>query len=159
VWGVAQGIVTDPPITSNALPVSTSIQHFVNTTVPADCQASVDLTPSATTGRGGGPFVRGSVGSGIQDTYYWVRWNLGASQLQLFKVVLTTATSLGTSALVPSIGVGHNVKIKTVGTTVSVELDGAAVISVTDSAVTGTGFAGLRGADGGFTLDNFLVTA
>jgi hypothetical protein len=73
-----------------------------------------------------------------------------ATALTLTKVVAGAATDLGTANVTWTRGDRHRLKLSAHGSALSVSFDDAVVISVTDSALTGAGAAGVASAGSGF---------
>lgn len=107
----------------------------------------------------GGLFVRGSGTSSA--TAYRALLGPGTDQLRLDKVVAGTATVLGTPAKSMTIGTYHWLRLGVTGTTVRAKTwpdgdtePGAWDVSVTDSAISAGGWAGIRS---GFRDESFEV--
>jgi hypothetical protein len=138
---------------------------YYATTPPgsADYSVAADLVVVSANGSMG---VAGRISTSA-DTMYFTRYNSAASRWELFSLVAGAATSLGTFSQALTVGNTYNVKLSMVGTAISVLIDGVSRISVTNSAVTVAGRAGLRGtggASGGtdatsYHLDNFVASA
>jgi lysophospholipase L1-like esterase len=94
-----------------------------------------------------GPAVRMQAAA---NTMYFARYSVATGGVQLFKIVATTATALGSAVLIPYPGgEDHTLGIDASGTapaTINVYWDGALIITQTDSAITTAGKAGYRGA-------------
>ena len=94
------------------------------------------------------------------NTMYIIRLNNGTSW-ELRKIVAGTATTIGSSTnQLPTNGTSKTVKLIMSGTSISVLVNGVTEISVTDSAISAAGKAGVRFAGAassttGFHLDNF----
>lgn len=76
------------------------------------------------------------------NTYYWARWN--SSGWSLFKTVAGTATQLGSTVADTFTSGSRTADLVMNGSTISLKVDGATIISVTDTAITGAGSPGLR---------------
>lgn len=94
---------------------------------------------SALTSDSVGPIGRAAAAA---NTFYQARY-LQGSGFQLLKLVNGTATILQTVAGSFTSG-NKTIRLTMVGTTISVSVDGAQIISLTDTDITGPGFAGLR---------------
>lgn len=92
-----------------------------------------------------------------ENTMYFARWNAG---VQLFKFVSNTVTQLGsTASQAVANGSTHNIRLSMAGSTIKVFFDGVEKISVTDSAISSVGYAGVRAVAGNTSkLDNFDVS-
>ena len=142
--------------------VSTLYRH-VNTPASADYSVSADLfvkslAPVNSVG------VAGRASATVA-TLYHARYGGGATaKWQLYKIVSGTFTLLGDSAQTVADETAYNIKLDMSGTAIKLfkENEGTAVVSVTDSAITAAGFAGIRSFTGtaisdstGMHVDNF----
>lgn len=96
------------------------------------------------------------------DTYYGLYYQAG--ELVMFKRVAGVTTSLGTwiSTLTGG-GTDYTFKLEAIGTAIKAYVNGVERVSVTDSAITAAGRAGLRSigindATTGNHIDNFVAT-
>ena len=80
----------------------------------------------------------------IGTTYYQARYLKSLNQWQLFSTVAGASTSLGTYSETVTAGTTRTVKLTMAGTTITLLVDGVSQISVTNSAITAAGKAGLR---------------
>lgn len=103
-------------------------------------------------------------------TFYLVRINQPAGvtrSIQLFRSVNGTLTQLGSGVTVTlTAGQTRTIALRMVGSTISVELDGSSVISVTDTNIPAAGRAGIRAysfpgdsASAGFQLSSIVAAA
>lgn len=135
------------------------------TPASADYSVSADLFFKETNGgtSGAGPIGRVDTAA---NTFYHARYiGSTADAWQLYKFVAGATTLLGSSAQAITDETSHNCKLRMVGTTIEVYVDGGAtaLISVTDSAIAAAGKAGLRFFDNtttpsdtvGIHIDNF----
>lgn len=107
--------------------------------------ASADYDVSATiqTSNGTGLFALVARADKTANTMYALRWNAGS--LQLYKFVAGVATQLGGDiAQSLSLNTDYVFKLSVVGTTIKGYVDAVEKISQTDSAITATGYAGIR---------------
>lgn len=79
------------------------------------------------------------------NTMYFCRYHAGNLGWEMFKIVSGTATQLGTlvAAAFPT-GETRALRLTMIGTTISMQVDGVTILSVTDSSISGAGRAGLR---------------
>ena len=80
----------------------------------------------------------------IGTTYYQARYFKSLNQWQLFSTVAGASTTLGTYSETVTAGTTRTVKLTMAGTTITLLVDGVSQISVTNSAITAAGKAGLR---------------
>ena len=78
-----------------------------------------------------------------------------ANLLYLFKRVGGSFTQLSTASISFVRGTSHTVAFRANGTTLEIDFDGVNKISTTDSAISATGGAGMRGYGGGNKFDSF----
>jgi len=78
------------------------------------------------------------------NTLYWARFSASAGGYQLFKTVAGTNTQLGTTQTATFTSGSHTVRLTMLGSTISMSVDGTTLVSVTDTAITAAGFAGVR---------------
>lgn len=93
-------------------------------------------------------------------TFYHGRYNSGSGQWQLFKFVNSTATQLG-AVNATLTETTYRLQLEMIGTQIRLLVDGAQVISVTDSSITTAGHAGIRciprSVPARIQLDNFAA--
>lgn len=89
--------------------------------------------------------VTGRMATGTSD-FYWAIYNLGAGGWQLWKSVSGTGTQLGsTYSQTLSAGNDYTLRLRMVGTSIALYVDGVSRIAVTDGDVTAAGKAGAVG--------------
>jgi len=89
--------------------------------------------------------IRGRVTAA--DTFYTLvleTTGAGATNWKLLKVVAGAVTTLGTYAQTLSAGNLYQAVLRMIGSTITVLVDGVAIITVTDTAITGAGGVGVR---------------
>lgn len=147
----------------------TAIAYVATTPSSADYYVQADVMPQSG-GSGGIAGVVGRKTAGTGDpnlTCYWADYydhaTAGSRTWRLYKFVAATSTSLG--SYTENIGTTtKTLKLSMVGTAIKVYVDGVERISVTDSAVTSAGRAGVVvGAASAPTsnaafLDNFIAS-
>lgn len=146
-WIKVTGNTGNAEIASNRVRASgtTFTAYYYNATPPSadyPVQATIHTVTSVTNATAG---VLGRVSSSA-NTFYQANAN-ASSGWQLFKRVAGTATQLGSSvAQTYTAGQSYDVKLLMSGTTIELYKLGesTAAISVTDSAISAAGFAGLR---------------
>ena len=96
------------------------------------------------------------------NTYYAAVWENAGPWWRLYKLVSGTSTSLGTYSDNPAEGTDRTVKLQMRGTSIKVFVDGTERISVTDSAISDAGRAGIRllygTATTGYHVDSITAT-
>lgn len=96
------------------------------------------------------------------NTYYAAVWENAGPWWRLYKLVSGTSTSLGTYSDNPAEGTDRTVKLQMRGTAIKVFVDGTERISVTDSAISDAGRAGIRllygSATTGYHVDSITAT-
>jgi hypothetical protein len=109
--------------------------------------------------------VSGRVNTGAGNSYY-AQLDETSGYFQLWKKVSNTSTQLASSGSSYSLAAGttYTLRLSMVGSTISVYVNGAQVISVTDSSVTAAGSGGIFNWGGGsatdttgFHLDNYAL--
>ena len=130
----------------------------------ADYSVSADLLMKEANGGVASVGVIGRIDTAA-NTFYMARYSGNTDDAwQLYKFVAGTATLLGSSAAALTDETSHNCLLRMVGTTIGLYVDGSstATVSVTDSAITAAGKAGIRMlANGtpddtnGIHIDNF----
>lgn len=146
-WIKVTGNTGNAEIASNRVRASgtTFTAYYYNATPPSadyPVQATIHTVTSVTNATAG---VLGRVSSSA-NTFYQANAH-ATSGWQLFKRVAGTATQLGSSvAQTYTAGQSYDVKLSMSGTTIELYKLGesTAAISVTDSAISAAGFAGLR---------------
>lgn len=96
----------------------------------ADTSANIGITGRASAGA---------------NTYYFVRWQGSVNSWQLYKIVASTATQLGSNSPDTFTSGTKTVRLTLQGSTISASVNGTQIISVTDTTIAGSGFAGVRG--------------
>ena len=91
----------------------------------------------------GGAGIAGRVSS-TQQTMYFARYGEAVGAWQLYSIVNATVTLLATAATSPRPTVDTTVRLTMNGTTISVSVEGVEVISITNSAIAGPGYPGVR---------------
>ncbi len=81
--------------------------------------------------------------SSSADTFYWGAYDKNNNRWDLLKRVAGVNTSLGTWSETLSAGNSRTVKLEMIGSAIKLYVNTTQRISVTDSAITATGFAGL----------------
>lgn len=77
-------------------------------------------------------------------TYYFVRFESNNQVVKLYSLVSGTATVLGESSQSLAVGQTLRLTLEMIGTAIKVYRDGVEIISVTNSAISGTGLVGVR---------------
>jgi lysophospholipase L1-like esterase len=101
------------------------------------------------------------------DTCY-IAWYdggvIGTNVWRLYKYVAGTSTLLGAASAVLTVGNTYTLKLSVVGTSLTVLVNGSAVITTTDGAITAAGKAGIvlfdaaAGDSVGYHIDNFSAS-
>lgn len=78
------------------------------------------------------------------QTFYCARWGQSTGSFGLFKSVAGTLTQLGSNSVATFTSGSKVMRLTCQGSTISLSVDGATVVSVTDTAITSQGFAGVR---------------
>jgi hypothetical protein len=125
----------------------------------ADCQVQGDFWFSGTKALGLSLVLRLDVAA---DTFYWFRHNPSTNNWELIKRVAGANTTLGTfNDTGFTTGVTRVGKLSAVGTAIKCYVDGTQQISVTDSAISSAGKAGVLAqgdsSAGRIRLDNFTA--
>lgn len=98
-------------------------------------------------------------------TLYYARWNYTGNVWQLYKTVNNVSTQLSSNVVSTFTTGTKKLGLRCVGTTISVEVDGATIISVTDADIPNAGRAGIRSSGTaasnttGIHIDNLRATA
>jgi hypothetical protein len=120
----------------------------------ADYDVTGDWSNTTTSGSGG---VIGRA-SKTADTFYLAR-HASSNDIELYKFVAGTPTSLGSAASGYTANATMEIKLSMSGSTIKVYCNGVQKISVTDTAITAAGYAGIRfGASTSGFIDNFNFT-
>lgn len=137
---------------------------YRNTTAPsgADYWVQADFIWKSTIA-GDQPGIAGRMQPGAQ-TYYFVRWSQTAGGWQLFRCVNASNVQIGTTSTDTFTGGTKTIRLTMVGTTISVQLNGSTIITVTDANITAAGFAGMRtavaqSATTGIHIGNFIASS
>jgi len=148
-WVVQPG--TAPPtanlITSNRLraDANSGIYQAAGTPPTADYYVEARLRRMGTGSARVGVAGRMSTSA---NTFYFAHWSSVATGWQLFKTVAGTSTQLGsTSSAAFNVGDEHTVRLTMDGSTIAMSVDGVELVSVTDTAITADGRAGVRFAE------------
>ena len=130
---------------------------YYHSGTPANADYSVSATLFAKETSGGRTYIGVTGRQSTSVNTHYLAWYGGGSAdaWQLYKVVAGTVTQLGSSSgQVLSDETGYAVKLEMIGTAIKLYKEGSSTptISVTDSAITAAGKAGIRGAqtDGSF---------
>jgi len=93
------------------------------------------------------------------NNYYFVQMDPTYNEFGLFKKVSGSFTALSVYSATLNDSQWYNIKLTMAGTSLKAYLDGVERASATDSAITVTGYPGIRGfgIDNGQTYDNFIV--
>lgn len=147
---------------------STTNSAYIHSGVPASADYSVSCDQWMTEADGGGNGINVAVCARMDaaaNTLYMARYLGGTTDAwQLYKIVAGTATLLGSSAAATLAATAYALKLEVIGSAIKVYVSGGttAVISVTDTAVTAAGKAGIRSNSSvaptdliGVHLDNF----
>lgn len=148
-WTVQPSVFTGSAQISNANRLrptaGADLRRFYSSGVPpaADYEVSANIV-----------WLSGAVGFGYMgvcgrmstsaDTSYTVRWAASLTAWQLFKMVAGTQTQLG-SNVVQALTAGrpYRVKLRMVGTRISVSVEGVDIIVQTDAVITAAGRGGV----------------
>lgn len=123
----------------NASPAATACYVYDQSPASADYDVSATIQTSS----GSALFALVARADKTANTMYSFRWNAG--NLQLYKFVAGTATQLGTDVTQGlSLNTDYVFKISVSGTTIKGYVDGVEKISQTDSAISATGYPGIR---------------
>ncbi|KAF0218801.1 MAG: laminin G sub domain [Geobacteraceae bacterium] len=141
----------------NSATAGLSCYYHSGVSANADYSASLDIYAASNSANSqSGAACRLSTSD---NTMYLARYIQGTGWT-LAKIVSGTFTQLGsTYAQTLTVGNIYNVKVQAVGSTIKMFVDGVERVSVTDTAITTAGKAGLRSQLGtattGYHLDNF----
>lgn len=93
------------------------------------------------------------------NNYYFIQNDVSADEFAIFKKVSGSYTELGVYSTTIADSTWYNIKLSMVGSSLKGYLNGVERVSVTDSAITVTGYPGLRGfgIDNSQTYDDFIV--
>lgn len=81
------------------------------------------------------------------DTFYYFRYNNSGDVYQLFSWVAGVGTQIGSNVAGSVVnGVGVDIMLDVVGSTITGYVDGVAVVSGTDTAISAAGRPGIRGS-------------
>jgi len=125
---------------------TSSIYRHATSPASADYSVKCDIYAKTLGVTENAPGVVGRASSSAV-TFYWARYDGGSSKAwQLYKAVSGTYTNLGESAQTLSTDTAYEIKLDMSGTAIKLfkESEGTAVVSVTDSAITAKGQAGIR---------------
>ena len=149
IWLPAYGFTPTPNAAldgSGGVFSQTALNAFYrNTAVPssADYWVQADFVWKSTIASDQ-PGIAGRMQAGNQ-AFFFVRWSGSAGGWQLFKSSTTgTSSQLGSTATDTFTSGTKTVRLTMVGTTISAQVNGTTVISVTDSSISGAGHAGIR---------------
>jgi hypothetical protein len=143
------------------------LYYASGTPLGADYEVQADLLCKDAASVLASAFVCGRLDSAVSaGTYYFGGWNRSSNIFQVLKLVAGVSTSLGSSSDGgAAAGTTKTAKLSMVSTTIQLLIDGASVVSVTDSAISAAGKAGLRmvavaggGNTNGFHVDNLTAT-
>jgi hypothetical protein len=116
---------------------------YYNTASPASADYDVTVTLTNIAGTTQFPAAAGRINTGA-DTYYRAQAQTDAGTLYLYKTVAGTTTQLGSTVTGLSYTAGDTITLSMVGTTIVAKYNGTAKITVTDSAISAAGKAGLK---------------
>jgi hypothetical protein len=139
------GIIGNVTATYATTGASAAYVVYQNSASPASADYST-FTDLKYTGAGApdpqyGPCGRMQSGA---STFYAVIFRPGNSTIRLYKFVAGAATQLGsTYSMTPTVNQIYNVELRMAGTAIDVYLDGASIITSTDSAISTAGKAGI----------------
>jgi hypothetical protein len=174
-WSQATGSLAASQLASGRVRISAIAtgmgSAYLHSATPpsADYSVSVDIL-DASSGTAGQTYLAGPLGrgNGGANTFYHAHYNNTSTvrQWRLWKCVSGVFTQLGSSvSQTLTVGSTYNCRLTMSGTTISLtkENEATPIISVTDSAISTTGKAGLRVAAGTtpgdatlLQLDNFV---
>jgi hypothetical protein len=131
--------------------------YWMGTPASADYSVTATITIKSSIGSTG---VAGRISTSAR-TYYTAYFENGSNQLVLAKRVSGSISTLGTSGVNHGTGT-HTLTLDMVGTTIRALIGGVQFLSVTDSAITAAGKAGIRApvtsdTSTGKHLDNFVA--
>lgn len=149
-WSAMTGYVPSSPsaidTAGTALYAASSNASYQNSATPSTADYYVEAVFNAVTALAGDFYgIAGRINPTVQ-TYYMFRYAQAAAQWQLIKVVSGTSTTLGTFADTVNTGDSRIARLTMVGSTISGSVGGSVVVSVTDTAITAAGLAGMRTA-------------
>lgn len=141
----------------DALNATASI--YYHSGVPASADYSVSATLFAKETSGGATYIGVTGRQSTSANTHYLAWYGGTpnNAWQLYKVVAGAVTQLGSnSAQTLTDETGYAVKLEMIGTAIKLYKEGSSTptISVTDSAITAAGKAGIRGAQAGGSFGN-----
>lgn len=153
LWTVRSGVfaISANKLSSNTQPSLASLSALVTGTADYDVLCDIQITDS---GASIGVTGRHSV---IDTTFYHFRWLSGF--VQLFAFVAGGATLLTEASYPLTSGATARLMLRMRGSLISGHVNGAQIISVTDTAITAAGTAGLRNNNdaGAAIYDTFSV--
>lgn len=137
---------------------ATSIYQASGVPDTANYYVEADLVFRSTLA-GDGVAVAGRMAAAA-NTFYWAGWSQSSGGWRLFKTVAGTNTQLGSTSSDTFSSGTKKVRLTMNGSTISMSVNGVEVVSVTDTAITAAGRAGIRqtfaqGLTTGIHIDNF----
>jgi len=169
-WTQYTGAGTTPALLTDANRVrksaTTGYAAYYSSGVPASADYTVQadvVVKSILSQDSAGVIGRASTAA---QTYYVARYNTSQTRWELAKVVSGTTTVLGSSSQTLTVGATYTVRLEMLGSALRVYVNGASVITASDSSITAAGRAGIQlGYSGagsspsnttGLHLDNFV---
>lgn len=155
----------DPLISGGRIynPTSNIRVYYITGLDLADCEVSADVVLRTDTNNASSGVVgRHNFGA---ITFYLARYNDTVNAFQLHKYVAGVATQLGSDAAATlTADQAYRLTLAMRGSSIRLLVDGLLAVSVTDTAITAAGKAGVRlggtaSTTTGTHLDNFRVTA
>lgn len=145
-WSAQSGYTPSPEntIQANRMLAGSGVGVYRNAAVPASADYYVECVldwVSTLTADNIGVTGRASAAA---NTFYFARWSQSAGGFQLFKCVAGTNTQLGTTYVAAFASGSRAIRLTMTGSTIAMSVDGVERVSVTDTAITAAGFAGVR---------------
>lgn len=156
--------VPHPSYSANALIASERVRGpndgsntaYYHTGVPSSADYSVSADIYVQTNAFGKPAVFGRLSTSANTGYHARHW--AGTGWQLYKVVAGAFAQLGpTVAQTLTAGNTYNLKLEMIGSAIKVYVDGVLMISVTDTAITAAGKAGISFRDATASSDTTLL--